>query len=51
MESLREFFVHGNWAIRQGILYDDLAFIQQVDGGDEWWTLKRTPEGWVEFDP
>ena len=50
MESLREFFVHGNWAIRQGILYNDLAFIQQVDGGDEWWTLKRTPEGWVEFE-
>ena len=42
MEELRGFFTHGNWALRQGIVYEDLAFVQQVDGGDEWWTLKRT---------
>lgn len=35
MESLASFFEHGNWAIRQGIVFDDLAFIQQVNGGDE----------------
>ena len=50
MESLTSFFEHGNWAIRQGIVFDDLAFIQQVNGGDEWWTLKRDGGGWVDFE-
>ena len=36
VEELRGFFAHGNWALRQGIVYEDLAFVQQVDGGDEW---------------
>ena len=47
VEELRGFFAHGNWALRQGIVYEDLAFVQQVDGGDEWWTLKRTDSGWL----
>lgn len=50
IEGLKEYF-GGNWALRQGILYDDLAFIQQVDGGDEWWTLKKLPDGkWLDFE-
>ncbi|MGN0035081.1 MAG: hypothetical protein ACI364_05085, partial [Coriobacteriales bacterium] len=29
----------------------DLAFVQQVDGGDEWWTLKRLSDGrWLDFE-
>lgn len=51
MDDLREFFAHGNWAIRQGVLFHDLAFIQQEDGGDEWWTLKRLDDGeWLDFE-
>lgn len=50
VEDLREFFVQGNWALRQGIVYKDLAFVQQLDGGDEWWTLKRTDSGWLDFE-
>lgn len=50
IDELRGFFAHGNWALRQGIVYKDLAFIQQVDGGDEWWTLKRTGSGWLDFE-
>ena len=50
LEELRDFFAHGNWAIRQGIVFDDLAFVQQDNGGDEWWTLKRTPDGWLDFE-
>ena len=50
VEELRGFFAHGNWALRQGIVYEDLAFVQQVDGGDEWWTLKRTDSGWLAFE-
>ena len=50
IDGLRDYF-GGNWALRQGILYDDLAFIQQVDGGDEWWTLKKLPDGkWLDFE-
>lgn len=50
VSALRGFFGHGNWAIRTGIVYDDLAFIQQVNGGDEWWTLKKAPDGWEAFE-
>lgn len=50
VEELRGFFAHGNWTLRQGIVYEDLAFVQQVDGGDEWWTLKRTDSGWLDFE-
>lgn len=50
IDDLRGFFEHGNWAIRQGIVYDNLAFIQQVDGGDEWWTLKRSGDSWIDFE-
>lgn len=50
IEELRGFFEHGNWALRQGVVYEDLAFVQQVDGGDEWWTLKRTDSGWLDFE-
>lgn len=50
MDDLSDFLKAGNWAIRQGVIYGDLAFIQQVDGGDEWWTLKRTDSGWLAFE-
>ena len=50
VDRLREALGSGNWAIRQGFCYRDLAFIQQVNGGDEWWTLKRTDAGWLAFE-
>lgn len=50
VESLREAFAQGNWSIRQGFVFKDLAFIQQEDGGDEWWTCKRFGDEWVNFE-
>jgi hypothetical protein len=55
IDGLREAFRQGNWSIRQGFLYDDLAFVNQVDGGDEWWTLKRVgrdggASDWLDFE-
>ncbi len=50
IEQLKEFFNKGNWAIRQTVLFYDLAFIQQVNGGDEWWTLKYENEKWIAFE-
>lgn len=35
LDRLREALGSGNWAIRQGFCYRDLAFIQQANGGDE----------------
>jgi len=34
-----------NVAIREGCILGDLAFVNQVNGGDEWWTLKKFPDG------
>lgn len=31
----------GNYCIGQGFYYNDLCFINQVDGGDEWLTIRR----------
>ena len=50
MDELASFFGHGNWAIRQGVVFGGLAFIQQVNGGDEWWTLKKDGDRWVDFE-
>lgn len=50
IDGLRGFFESGNWAIRQGVCYKDLAFVQQVNGGDEWWTLKKVDDGWLDFE-
>lgn len=51
IEALKGFFEHGNWALRQGVLFGDLAFINQINGGDEWWVLKNLGEGsWLDFE-
>lgn len=50
VDRLREALGSGNWAIRQGFCYRDFAFIQQVNGGDEWWTLKRDGDAWTGFE-
>lgn len=50
LESLKSYFTQGNHAIREGVVIDDLAFIQQENDGDEWWTLKRFDDGWLHFE-
>lgn len=50
LAALEAFFAHGNWSIRNGAVYKDLAFVNQVNGGDEWWTLKRFDNQWVAFE-
>jgi hypothetical protein len=32
---------HGNWCLGQAFFLGDLCVIQQVDGGDEWLTIKQ----------
>jgi hypothetical protein len=45
VEELEKLLARGNWAIRQGFVYKNLVFINQVNGGDEWWTLKEFEDG------
>jgi len=45
MDELKHCFRFGNWSIRQGFIYKNLAFINQVNAGDEWWTLKKFDDG------
>lgn len=49
-EDLRTVMYHGNMAIRTGYLYEDLAFVQQVNGGDEWLTFKKEDGVYKSFE-
>ena len=47
---LRDFFEHGNWAIRAAVTYQDLIFVNQVNGGDEWLTIKIVGDQLIPFE-
>lgn len=38
--ELEERIGHGNWCLGTAFFYGNLCFINQVDGGDEWLTIK-----------
>lgn len=40
-DELLDKFAHGNWSLGQAFHIGDLCFINQVDGGDEWLTIKQ----------
>ncbi|UOE52543.1 hypothetical protein MTO98_15815 [Mucilaginibacter sp. SMC90] len=40
LTQLELLFQYGNWCLGQGFYYQNLCFINQVDGGDEWLTIK-----------
>lgn len=40
VEELEERIGHGNWSLGTSFYYRDLCFIQQVNGGDEWLTIR-----------
>lgn len=50
LSLLKMFFEHGNWGLRSAVQYRDLIFVQQVNGGDEWWTLKINGDRLVPFE-
>ncbi|MEV6831201.1 DUF3846 domain-containing protein [Amycolatopsis sp. NPDC051102] len=41
VDELEERIGHGNWAIGTAFYYRDLCFINQVEGGDEWLTIRH----------
>lgn len=56
LDALLAYFRSGPHGLREGIVLFDLAFVQQVDFGDEWLVLKRAfdPETgdtyWIPFE-
>ena len=40
LEQLEDYFRQGNWCLGQGFYYQNLCFINQINGGDEWLTIK-----------
>lgn len=45
LTSLRAYLRSGSKRIREGIVFGRLAFVQQVDMGDEWLVLRREFDG------
>ncbi len=51
VDEVKDYLTRSRHHIRDGVVIDDVALIQQVDLGDEWWTLKRDERGaWHEFE-
>lgn len=48
VSQLIEKLEHGNWSVGSAFYYKDLAFINQVDGGDEWKVIRgdKAFESW-----
>ena len=40
VEQLQAYFLHANWCIGQGFYFQNLCFINQQEGGDEWLAIK-----------
>jgi hypothetical protein len=47
VRELIKFFKQGNWCLGQAVIHKNLCFIQQVNGGDEWFTMKEFSDGVV----
>ena len=40
IDDLAERILQGSWCLGQAYVLDDICFINQVNGGDEWFTIK-----------
>lgn len=40
LEELKNKFAHGNWCLGQGYSYKNFCFINQINAGDEWLSIK-----------
>lgn len=48
LDELKQKLYQGNWGIRSCFAYERLAFVNQVNGGDEWWALYKHEDGRLE---
>jgi hypothetical protein len=50
VQELVRNLLRGNWCLGTAFSHEDICFINQVDGGDEWLTIKgRTPFESITF--
>ena len=49
-EGLIEFFKPGNWCLGTGIIYKNLFFLEQTNGGSEWAIYKITEDEIKSFE-
>lgn len=50
IDELMDNFRFGNWTVRTGFIWNDLAFVEQVSGANEWLALKLDEGEWKSFD-
>ena len=50
LDDLYKFFKYGNWCLGNAVIHKNLCFIQQVNGGDEWLTIKNFPDEAIAFE-
>ena len=51
LNELKRALLYRNWAIRQCFTYKNLAFVNQINAGDEWWAIQKTRKGeLIAFD-
>ena len=50
VEDLRAFFKQGNWVLGQAVIFKDLCFMEQVDGGSEFLVIKNGKDGCFAFE-
>lgn len=50
LDKLKEYFARGNWCLGSSFIYNDLCFMNQVDGGGEWLTIKRFGDEAIAFE-
>lgn len=50
LEELKETLSRDNWCLGTSCIYNDLCFMNQVDGGGEWLTIKRFGDEAIAFE-
>lgn len=45
IEQFIQYMKQGNWSIRQGFALQNLLFVNQINAGDEWWTIRKKKDG------
>ena len=50
LEELKKTFLEGNWCLGQAFIYKNLCFINQVNAGDEWLTIKNFEDEAIHFE-
>lgn len=50
LAELKEIMTQSNWCLGTSCIFNDLCFMNQVEGGGEWLVLKRFGDGAIAFE-